>query len=237
MRPIQSVIIVVNRKSGWFPARGGCMAHRTIRRDIQCNVVRVGASVVIGGMATLTSVRRVVVVPSGMTKSAVVGDSNVGAREWVNLIVVISGRGPSRFGVAQCAIRRELRSGVVRVARAIVIRLVTAHASVRCVVVIPVVAIRTTGSGMRPIQSVIIVVNRKSGWFPARGGCMAHRTIRRDIQCNVVRVGASVVIGGMATLTSVRRVVVVPSGMTKCAIVGNRNMRSCKWIYRVVVKS
>ena len=53
----------------------------------------------------------------------------------------------------------------------------------------------------------------------------------------MVWIETCVVIRCVTTLTSVRRVVIVPSDMTKGAIIGNGNMRPSKWVNRVVVKS
>jgi hypothetical protein len=76
----------------------------------------------------------------------------------------------------------------------------------RCVIVIPVVAIHTACIGMRPIQSIKIVVNREGGRFPARDSRVAHRAIRWNGQRHVVRIEACVEIRGVTAVTSVRRI-------------------------------
>ena len=159
------------------------MAHRTIRWDVQGYVVRVGCAVEIRGVAARTGIRGICVIPSGMTKDAIIGNRNVCSRKWINCIVVKSRRRPGRFRVASCAICWELVYDVIGVTHAVVVGLVAAYAGVWCVVIV--------SSGMAscaivgncrvcPVQSVIIIVNREAGRIPARLCRMAHGTISRQ---------------------------------------------------------
>ena len=97
MRPVQRVIIVVNRERSRFPTRGCRVAHRTIRWDVQRNVIGVGCPIKIRGVTARAGIRRIVEVPSDMTKGTVVGNGYMRPCEWVNLVVVISRWRPSRF--------------------------------------------------------------------------------------------------------------------------------------------
>jgi hypothetical protein len=111
---------------------------------------------------------------------------------------------------------------------------VTAHAGIWRIVVIPIVAIHTTCDGrVCPVQRIIIVVDRERGRFPTRLCRVAHRTVRRNGQRNVVRIEACVVIRRVTALTSVRRVVIIPV-VTCIAVIGNRNMRPCEGVYNVL---
>lgn len=68
----------------------------------------------------------------------------------------------------------------------------TSYTGIWCIIIIAVVAIRTTRACMGAIRGPIIIVNREAGRHPVRVGGMAHITIGRDIQCRVVRIRATV---------------------------------------------
>lgn len=122
-------------------------------------------------------------------------------REMLSIVVKSSGC-PGRFTVTAGTIRWKMRRSVIGVGRLIVIICMTTRAGVRCIVVIPVVAggaIVCNGS-MCAVQLVIIVVNCKCRGFPPGGG-VASRTIRRDRERSVVRVGALIVIRRVASRT------------------------------------
>ena len=162
-------------------------------------MARVGGLVVVGDVAAGAGIGRVVVI-AVVAGSAIIGNGCVRSGQRVKTAVIESRRYPGRFGMAGGAIRRELRRHVVGIGGLVVVGDVTAGAGVRRVVVIAVVA----GSAiiryarMRAVQGIIVVVNGESGRFPA--GCsMATGAVRRDIQRQVIRVGALVVIRGMAT--------------------------------------
>ena len=129
----------------------------------------------------------------------------------------------------------QLIRWVVGIHSRIVIGLVTTYTSVGRIVVIPVVAIIAGSSLVRSVQWPIGVVDREGSRFPIRRRGMAHRTIRREIQCQVLWILACIVIRGMATRTSIGCVVVI-AVVTGIAIIGNRNMRSGERINRIVVK-
>ena len=64
----------------------------------------------------------------------------------------------------------------------IIISLVAAHAGIRGVVVIPVVAVHTVigNSYMCPVQYPIIIMDREGRRFPVWLRCVAGFTIRRN---------------------------------------------------------
>ncbi len=86
-----------------------------------------------------------------------------------------------------------------------------AYTSVRRIVVVPIVTLCTACACVRPTQNPIIVVNREGSRRPARCSRVAHRTIRRDIKHNVVRVRGLVEIRGVASRALCRRTCISPS--------------------------
>ncbi len=199
MRTVQRIIIVVNREGSRLPARRRGMAHRAIRRDIQGCVVRIGTSVVIGRVATRAGIGRIGIVPV-VTSGAIAGNLGMSARQWIHRIVIKSSGRPGGLTVASGTIHGELRGGVVRIGRRVIIGRMTTRTGIRRVVVIPVVAgsAIVRNLGVRPVQGVIIIVDREARRRPARVGSVAHRTICGQVQVGVTGVEAGVVIGRMA---------------------------------------
>ena len=142
-------------------------------------------------MTAVTSVRRVRIIAVQVAKSAVVGNRHVRTVEGINRCVVESRRCPSSFGMARLAVGRKLVRCMVRVGCGSVIVCVAAVASVRRGIVIPVVAGSAVvgNQGMSAIQNIKIVVNGKRRRRPTRLGRVASRTIRRQAQRHVIRVG------------------------------------------------
>ena len=139
--------------------------------------------------------------------------------------------------MAKGAIRRKLCSRMVWIGRSIVICLVTTHAGVRRIVVVPVVTSRAIigNTRMCPVQIVIIVVNRECGRLPTRGGRVAHGAIRRDHQRSVIWIQTRVVIGRVATCASIGCIGIV--AVVACITIGSDGyMRSCKGIYCTVIE-
>ena len=95
-----------------------------------------------------------------------------------------------------------------------IIRCVTTVAGIRRGVVIAVVASgAVVGDGrVCSVQRIIIVVDRERRRFPASRGGVAHRTIRREIQCYVVRISCLVEIRGV-TGGTLRGCTDISSGM------------------------
>ena len=202
VRPVQCIIIAVNRESCRLPTRPCGMAHRAIRRNIQGGVVRIGASVKIGGVTTRTGIGGVGIIPM-VTSGAVTGDLRMRTGQRIHCIVIKSSRRPGGLAVTGCTIHGELRGGVVRIGGRIVIGRMTPCTGIGRVVVIPVVTGSTIVGNlrMRSVQGVIIVVDRKTRRRPARVGGMAHRTICWQVQTGVAGVNTGVVIGRVAGYT------------------------------------
>ena len=127
---------------------------------------------------------------------------------------------------------------MVGTGRCVVVCIVAAVAGVGCVGIVSVVTGSTVvGNGcVGSVQGVIIAVNRESCGFPARRCGVAHRAIRREIECYVVGVGRLTKIGRMASVAGIGRVGVI-AVVTGVAVAGNRNVRACEWINGIVVKS
>ena len=142
MRPVQRIIIAVNVKSGGFPTGVG-MATCTIRRDDECDVIRIGTLVVIRQMATLAGVRRVVVVAVDMAGIAIIGDRRMGAGQRIKTVVIKCRRHPRCLTVTSGAVCGKLSRFVVGIGRLIVVGDMAARAGVRRVVVVAVVTGRT----------------------------------------------------------------------------------------------
>jgi len=204
------------------------MTHVAIRWDRQGDVIRIHTRVVIRRMAACTGVGGIVVVPSGMTKGAIIRDGDVRSRERINRTMIKSGGHPRGFSMAILTSGGQLVGCMIRIQCAIIIGLVATHTGDRRIVVVPVMAIITGSSLVRSVQWPVIVVDRESSGLPIGRGRMAHGAIRRDHQRSVIWIQTRVVIGRVATGTGVGRVVIVPSGMTKGTIVSNRNMRPGK---------
>ena len=137
--PVQWIIIIVDREGRRFPARGCSVAHSTIRREHQRNVIWIETSVIIRRMTARTGVWGIIVIPI-VAGIAIICDCGVGSGQRVECIVVKSRRHPGRFGMAILAGGRELVRSMVRIQGAVVISLVTAYAGIRCVIVISVMA-------------------------------------------------------------------------------------------------
>ncbi len=179
MRPAQNPIIVVNRESCRIPIRVGRMAHCTISWNAKCDVVGVGTAVKIGQVTADTSVWGIDIVAL-VAGVAVVGNRDMSTGERIKSIVVKRGRNPGIFRMAVSAGGRELGGCVIGVDRRIVIRLVAPRTSIGRIVIIAVVAGRAIigDDCVRPVQNIIVVVDREGRRIPTGRSRMAHRTIR-----------------------------------------------------------
>lgn len=93
MRPVERVIIVVNREGRGFPTGRCRVAHRAIRRDIQGVVVGVGSLAKIGVMARQTLCGRTGIIAVDMAFGTIGYIVPIGQREKVVVYVV---RSPAR---------------------------------------------------------------------------------------------------------------------------------------------
>ncbi len=123
---------------------------------------------------------------------------------------------------------------MVRVVGVVIFRLVAAITRVRRIVVIAVMAGRTIigNRRMSAKQLIIIIVDREGRRVPIRVGRVAHITVRRYAQSDVVRVRRAVEIRCMAARTSVRCGRIIAADMTGRTIVRYRNMRPRERIER-----
>ena len=227
----------MDRESRGLPISCGRVAHGAIRRNHQRSVIWIQTRVVIRRVATGTGVGRVVIVPSGMTKGAIVGNRNMRPGKWIDGAVIKRGRHPCGLGMAILTGGGQLVGRVIRIGRAVIISLVTTYAGVRCIVVIAVVAGSAIVGNSRvcPIQWVVIIVDRESSRLPARRRSMAHGTIRWDHQSNVIWIQTRIVIRGMTARTGIRGVIVI-AVVTGITVICNRNVRPGEWIDATVIK-
>ena len=63
---------------------------------------------------------------------------------------------------------------------------------------------------MRPVQHIIIVVDREGRWRPTGGGGVAHRAICRQVQRHVVGIRGLIEIRRMARRALRRRTHIAP---------------------------
>ena len=171
---INGIVVKRGRNPGAFT-----MATFTVRRELGSSVVGVGRRIVIAQVATHAGVWRIGIIAL-VAGVAVVGNRNMRPVERIKRIVVKSRRRPVAFCMAIRAGGRELGSEVVGVGCSIVVSLVAACTRIRRVGVIAVVACCTIigNRNMRPVQHIIIIVDREGCRIPAGGSRMAHRTIR-----------------------------------------------------------
>lgn len=131
---------------------------------------------------------------------------------------------PSRFVVATGTIGREIRPGVIRVDRLIIVANMATRTGIGCISVVALVAACAIvgNNGMRAIERVIIIVYSKRSRRPAVGG-VATRTVGRDAQLAVIRIGALVVVRCMAGRT-IRR----GTGISRAVTIdtGRRHVRT-----------
>ena len=170
--------------------------------------------VIIAGMAPVTGIGGVGVI-AVVAGIAIICDGNVGAPDRIDGIVVESGGNPGCFGMAGCAIRRELYCGMVGVGCLIVIISVATEAGVRGVVVIAVVAgyAIVCDGRMPPVKRVKLIVDTKRRRIPSRFGGMARSAIPRQPQSLMAGVKTVVVIKGMAGF-ALGRGTLIAIGMT-----------------------
>lgn len=95
------------------------------------------------------------------------------------LVMVKSGRIPSRFRMAILAGSRETRCRVIRVIGRRIVRRVAAKAGIGRVVVIPVVAGRAIigNSRMRTVQGIVVIMDRECCRRPSGSSRVAHGTV------------------------------------------------------------
>ena len=139
----------MQRKSRRVPVGYGRVAHRTIVRQVQRQVVRVLALVKIRRVAACTGIWRGRVVAVHVTQRTLVCHRHMRPRERVHRRMVEGRRHPGRLRVAGRAVVGELVCHVVGVGRPLEIGGMAADAGIRRVVVVAVV---TGGAVVRNIR-------------------------------------------------------------------------------------
>ena len=138
MRSVQCIKIVVDRERRRRPTGFCGVAHRTIRRQVQRRVARIGTLAVVRAVATVARVRCIRII-AVVTSVAIIRNQRVCSCEGIHRIVVKRGRCPSSFRVASRTICGKLLDGVVRSDRLCIIVCVATVARVRRRRIIPVV--------------------------------------------------------------------------------------------------
>ena len=181
--PFPLVFSAVNRERPIVIEVGRCpcrfrVAALTIGRELRGGVVGAHRLVIVTGVASKAGIGRIVVI-SIVAGRAVIRNRHVGASDGINIIVVKGRRYPGRFRVTRLTVRRELRTGVVRIGGLPVIILMAAKTGVRRVVVIPVMAggaIIRNGR-MFSVKGVVIIVDAERSRIPSRLGSVAGSAI------------------------------------------------------------
>jgi CO dehydrogenase/acetyl-CoA synthase epsilon subunit/predicted nucleic acid-binding Zn finger protein len=212
------------------------VALNTIRWELRRYVIRICGRVEIRLVTTDASIRSIIEVAVDMAFRTIVRDGNVCACDWPNGVMVKNGRHPRLIRVANYAIRTKITRNVIRIRGRVEIRLMTADASIRCIIEIAVnMAFRAiVGDGHvcardRPNGGMIKWRRRP------RLIRVALNTIRRELRCYVVRIRGRVEIRLMTADASIWCIVEVAVDMAFRAIVRDRHVRASDWPNLVVV--
>ena len=187
-------------------------------------MARIGAVVVIGGMTGIASIGRIGIIAL-VAPVAVVGDGQVCAGEGEHGVMVKSGGCPSGFGVALGAVGWELLCGVVGGGCLVVVGIVATVAGVGGIGIIALVAqVTIVGDGYMGTGEWEHGVVVESRGRPSRFR-VAYGTIGRELLRGVVWFGCLAVIGIVATIAGVWRIVVVPV-VASGTVIGDAGVRS-----------
>lgn len=96
-----------------------------------------------------------------------------------------------------------------RISRLVVIIQMTANTGIRCVVVVPVMALITSGRDMCAGQGPVIIVDRECCRTPARVGSMTIFAGRGNVSSLVVRICSGIIIWQMTADTGIRGTVII----------------------------
>ena len=110
------------------------------------------------------------------------------------------------------AIGANADCGMRRIVCTVIIALMAAYTGILYVGIITIMALVTVCRSMCPGQWIIIIVNVKCRWRPARICCMAGRTSSRDTERGMVWVVA-LVIGSHMTCSTICWCSAPPIGM------------------------
>ena len=145
-------------------------------------MIGINAGGIIAAVAAVAGIGCIVVIPI-VTGIAVICDGHMRTREGINGIVIKGRRHPGRLGMAQGAIGRELRCGVVWIGSLCVVAAVATVTGVGGVGVVSIVAGGTVvcNGSVRTVKRPIVGVLRESGGLPAGVGGVALRAIGRQV--------------------------------------------------------
>ena len=213
------------------------MTVLTIRRKLGGFVVGIGGAVIVCQVAAHAGVGRIVVITI-VTGRTVIRNSRMRPVEYIEHIVIKTGRQPGGLCMTALTIRRKLGGFVVGICGRVVVCQVTAYTGVGCIVVIAVVtgSAVVSDSRMRAIKCIVVIVVGKSRRCPAGLGGVAARTVVAEAQRYVVGVAGLVKISTVTTRTGVGGIVIVPV-MTGSTLIGNQCMTPRQGIKVIVVKS
>lgn len=198
-------------------------------------MIRIGSSVKICRMTSVTCIGSIVVIPvvAGRT---VIGYGYMGPFDDVILVVDAKGGGtPARIGgMAGGTVGTDAYGIMVRVGRLVIIRLVTAHAFRWGVVIISIMAGRTViadalMSSCQWPEYGMVKGNRSPAIL-----IMTHDTIGREILGFMVRIDRCIKIRSMASVTCIGCIVVI-AVVTRDTLVCYGHVSPCYDIIIVVV--
>lgn len=221
---VQNPIIVVDRERGRCPTRCGSMTHGTICWDVQRRVLRVGSLVKICGMASGTLFWRTSI-PGRMALHTIRGKVCPGQWEIrgivVKSIVSATGRMAGKAGRTVVSIASNSGMTIVRFG----VGMARGTGKFRVIRRVRM-AIRAAG----PFAFVFAAINRKKlGIVVKRCGHPSRFAVTTDTiggePCrHVIRVAGRIVVGGVASRTSIGSLVVI-SVMAGSTVVGNQRVR------------
>ncbi len=229
-------VLVVMIPRGRCPSRFR-MAVITTGWELRRRMVGVIGVVVVGCMASETSIGRIAKVAPNVAGRTVVRYVGMRPIERIKSIVVkISGH-PSVLCVAVVASRREGRRRMIRVGCSVVISDMATRARIRCVVEIaPNMASRTfiLYHRMRPVErikSIVVKIGRHPSGF-GMAVVAGHREARR----RVVGFRSGVEVIGVAARTRIWCVVEITTNMARRTVILYRRVRPVERVKSIMVK-
>lgn len=183
-----------------FTCRMAGIAGRTAER-IALDAGMFGICLGLDMLMAVDAAENPVIALVGMTFGALYSGMLSGTYREIFGIMV---NGPGYPGVLVMTIGtfcRKLGGSVRRIAGLVVIGLMTAHAGLGSLVVIPVMAAVAVGRHMGSLDHIIAVMNGEGGRFPAGYGGMTVRAGLGYLGRTMIRVGSGIVIRQMAGRT------------------------------------
>jgi hypothetical protein len=208
MCPGERIISIMYGKSGRCPAWIGRVTALAIGRNPDGAVRRIGGVVIVSQMATHTCIWYIGVI-AVMTLVTVCSGMCPGER----VIIIMDNeccRRPARIGrVTALAIGGYTDGAVGRIGRAVIIDLVATYTGIWYLGVITIMALITVCGGMCPGKGIIITMDGKCCRRPAWIGRVTALAIGGYPDGAVGWIICAVIIGLVATCTSIRRIGVI----------------------------